>query len=125
MNTAQDGARDYPAKGCHPASAPSLREEALRAWEEYQRGLSRVVRGGGREGDHSKSEGGVGGGGDGEERSKRRQKDRGSYREYGGIGVLMLDVWANQGWRVDETGMASARDQDGPGFHPHPLLSKR
>lgn len=56
----------------------------------------------------------------------KRETDRGAYTEYGGIGVLMMDVWGNQPWRLDQLGMALAKDgEDSPGFHPRPLLSKR
>lgn len=55
----------------------------------------------------------------------KRESDRGVYREYGGIGVLMLDVWGNQPWRLDEKGAATAKGEEGPGFHPKSLLSKR
>lgn len=61
-----------------------------------------------------------------DKRGDRREKDRGAYMEFGGIGILMLDVWGNQPWRLDKDGRAVAKDeQDGTGFHPRPLLSKR
>lgn len=58
-------------------------------------------------------------------RGGKLEPDRGAYREYGGIGVLMLDVWGNQPWGLDEMGMSSAKGGEGPGFHPKALLSKR
>ena len=119
----------------HPASTSRIREERLRAWVEYQDVLG---PGGGSGGGGGKPEvsppggengkpGNIGDGGGAKSKSDRRETDRGSYREYGGIGVLVLDVWANQSWKLDERGMATAKggDEGGPGFHPRALLSKR
>lgn len=106
----------------HPASASRLREESLRAWAEYQGALA----GGKAASDaaamdldrDNKEASGRGG-------KPKRESDRGAYREYGGIGVMMLDVWGNQPWRLDEKGAATAKGEEGPGFHPKSLLSKR
>lgn len=106
--------------GDHPVSAQRVREEGLSAWVEYQ---SRLAVNGSDEkgrGDAKKDNNGGGTG-----RSDRREADRGAYREYGGIGVLTLDVWGNQPWRLNEAGMATAKGEEGPGFHPKPLLSRR
>lgn len=119
-----------------------VREERLRAWVEYQAALA--PGGGGSstapvgsdtaaEGDNKNNSGNINDAGDdgekrnGKSKSDKRDTDRGSYREYGGIGVLLLDVWGNQPWRLDKAGMATAKgdDQEGPGFHPKALLSKR
>lgn len=121
----------------HPASVERVREERLRAWVEYQTALgpegsrqptARPLEGPAT-GEDRRSDGKEdnGGGGGGKIKSDKRETDRGGYREYGGIGVLMLDVWGNQPWRLDEAGMATAKggEDDGPGFHPRPLLSKR
>ena len=70
-------------------------------------------------------DGSRGGEGGSNSKSGKLEADRGAYREYGGIGVLMLDVWGNQPWGLDEMGMSSAKGEDGPGFHPKALLSKR
>lgn len=120
----------------HPACAARVREERLRAWVEYQTALA---SGGGKASrktpgldtgasvDDKGGNGGGGGGGGSSSKSDKRETDRGSYQEYGGVGVLMLDVWGNQSWRLDEAGMATAKggDAEGPGFHPKALLSKQ
>lgn len=120
-----------------------IREERLRAWVEYQTALAPGGGGSGNAlpgsdtaaigvGNDAKDGGGKtngtgGGGGGGKSKSDKREMDRGNYREYGGIGVLTLDVWGNQPWRLDKAGMATAKggDQEDPGFHPKALLSKR
>lgn len=121
----------------HPASVARIREERLRAWVEYQAALGPES---GRQttvpapeapasGETNPIDGqnDSGGGGRGKSKSDKRETDRGGYREYGGVGVLMLDVWSNQPWRLDEPGLATAKggDIEGPGFHPKALLSKR
>lgn len=126
---------DASLRSDHPASATRVREERLRAWVEYQDALGPgggIVGAGKQEAPAQDGENGAPGGkgdvGGGRSRSSdRRETDRGSYREYGGIGVLMLDVWANQPWRLDERGMATAKggEEGAPGFHPKALLSKR
>eukprot|EP00903_Cladosiphon_okamuranus_P007797 g7546.t1 len=108
----------------HPASVARIREERLRAWVEYQTALgpdgSRQFTlpvpeppesGGKNPLDGKNDNGGGGGGGAGGSKSKsdKRETDRGVYREYGGIGVLMLDVWGNQPWRLDQPGLATAK----------------
>lgn len=125
----------------HPASVARIREERLRAWVEYQTALGpessrqstmpppEAPAGGGNNLSNGKNDkgGGAGGGGGGKTKGDKRETDRGTYREYGGIGVLMLDVWGNQPWRLDEPGLATAKggEDEGPGFHPKALLSKR
>ncbi|CAM9540792.1 unnamed protein product [Scytosiphon promiscuus] len=135
----------------HPASAGRVREERLRAWVQYQAALapggggrgnappgSDTAAGGGDKGTGNRNNSddakggeekgnGKGGGGGGKSRVDKRETDRGAYREYGGIGVLMLDVWGNQPWRLDMAGVATAKgaDEEDPGFHPKALLSKR
>ncbi|CAM9100725.1 unnamed protein product, partial [Hapterophycus canaliculatus] len=148
------GPRPQPATGDgedhqdfdHPAFVEHIREERLRAWVEYQTALApggdggrkappgsdtaateesdnkdNNAKGGGEKGNRKT------GGGGGKSKIDKRETDRGGYREYGGIGVLLLDVWANQPWRLDKAGMATAKggDQEDPGFHPKALLSKR
>lgn len=122
----------------HPASVGRIREERLRAWVEYQTALGpdgsrqsappapEAPASGGNDPPDGNN-GGGGGGGGGKSKSDKRETDRGSYREYGGIGVLLLDVWGNQPWRLDEAGLATAKggEDEGPGFHPRALLSKR
>lgn len=104
----------------HPASALRLREEGLCAWVEYQNALV-----GRRAGLEPTSQNGKGEGETNKGKNDKRESDRSSYKEFGGIGVLMLDVWGNQPWRLHEKGMASAKGEEGPGFHPKALLSKR
>lgn len=112
----------------HPASITRIREERLRAWVEYQTALSSGNNFGEINKIKSKEETGSSGGGSvGKSKSDKRETDRGAYLEFGGIGVLMLDVWGNQPWRSDEPGGATAKgeEEEGPGFHPKALLSKR
>lgn len=108
----------------HPASTARIREERLRAWVEYQTALGPGSSLGESTKAKSKEESG---GGSGKNKSDKREMDRGAYLEFGGIGVLMLDVWGNQPWKLDEPGGATAKggEEEGPGFHPKALLSKR
>ena len=108
----------------HPASLPRLRQERLQAWAEYQHALAgegklRINTVGADAKDGRKSDE------KGNSKSGKPDPDRGVYREYGGIGVIMLDVWGNQPWGLDEKGMNSVKGGDAPGFHPKALLSKR
>lgn len=110
----------------HPASTARIREERLRAWVEYQTALSPGGSSFGESSNKTKSKE-ESGGGSGKSKSDKREMDRGAYLEFGGIGVLMLDVWGNQPWRLSEPGGATAKggEEEGPGFHPKALLSKR
>lgn len=113
-----------------------IREERLRAWVEYQAVLgpdgsrqpTLPAPDAPADGENNPPDGKNGsGGGGGKSKSDKRETDRGIYREYGGIGVLTLDVWGSQPWRLDEPGLATAKEaeDEGPGFHPKALLSKR
>ncbi|CAM9456334.1 unnamed protein product, partial [Discosporangium mesarthrocarpum] len=104
--------------GNHPAATDCLRKVSKRIWREYQGALSM--------GEINENKG------EGEEDDGTIGKDRGTFRQIGGVGVLMLDVWGNQSWVLGNGKGKSGEGDDmngdrsgGSEYHPKPLLTKR
>lgn len=102
-----------------PNSPFSLREEGVHLWKEYERALtSSAGNDGSLDGlsDSPVAE---------SAQPSTRKRDSGSFRLYGSIGVLMLDVWSNQEPMFDERGLELSPGTPVHGHYPRPLLSKR
>ncbi|CAM9574609.1 unnamed protein product, partial [Choristocarpus tenellus] len=66
------------------------------------------------------------------EQLSKEESDRGIFKQFEGIGILMLDVWGNQPWGLGELRIEEeSKEEDGgegggrSGYEPTPLLSKR